>query len=735
MCVQSTVELPVASRELSLCVYKVHNVLFDRILSRTLPKRRVRAGQPRGGKDETLDPPHATDAGEFEQGKQKPKGKIRGRLLAAAAFWRITCVSSVVLSWILTGFPLPFAGSHPAPRQMANQPSAFEHDAFVTEAIRSLVETDAAGPVSYVPTVVSPLGVVAKKSSGKLRLIINMRYLNSHLQKRKFKYETVSSLSLMLERNDYMWSLDISSAYHHISVAESDWPFMGFAWKGQHYVFKSLPFGLSVACWVFTKFSREFVGSWRASGIKVLPYMDDFLFAGAPRDATDFSSMRATRDRVLSDLRAGGLLVNHEKSLLDFTQSIEHLGVGIDTVEGVFFSTPNRWDRFQSTVASAMAYNRRRVPVKVLASVAGQAVSLRVCMGPVSRMFTRSLYKLIESAPTWRSHLTRTDEVNIELGFFASLKRLKYAQPIWSASWRSVPVALRLFVDASDSGWGGFIDGVASSEARGYFTSEERILSSTWREVRGLLELLRSHVAAIRGKTILVFTDNQNVERYFAAGGCSGSKTHKLHIELLAIFWFCVASGITLTVQWIPRDLNEKADYLSKIVDIDDWKLHPSLFSVLDARWGPHSVDRFATHTNALCPRFNSWYWCPGTSGLDAFAQPDWLTTNNWCNPPFRLIGRLISLVRELGAVATIIVPVWPGQSWWHQLCPDGSHLAADVVDMCELPQGFDTFLPGVHNANTAGVGTPTWRVIAVRFDCRPGAPEGRRWRIQHRRN
>jgi hypothetical protein len=108
---------------------------------------------------------------------------------------------------------------------------------------------------------------------------------------------------------------------------------------------------------------------------------------------------------------------------------------------------------------------------------------------------------------------------------------------------------LSLFVDASDSGWGGFIDGVASSEARGYFTSEERILSSTWREVRGLLELLRSHVAAIRGKTILVFTDNQNVERYFASGGCCGSKNRKLHIELLAVFWFCVASGITLTVR------------------------------------------------------------------------------------------------------------------------------------------------------------------------------------------
>ena len=677
------------------------------------------------------------DAAEFEQGTAQPKGKIRGRLLSAAAFWRFTCVSSVVLSWIITGFPLPFTGAPPLSRQMDNQPSAFKHDAFVTDAIRSLVETDAAGPVSYIPTIVSPLGVVAKRSSGKLRLIINMRYLNSHLQKRKFKYETVASLSLMLERNDYMWSLDISSAYHHISVVEHHWHYMGFEWKGQHYVFKSLPFGLSVACWVFTKFSREIVGSWRASGIKVLPYMDDFLFAGSPRvgATTDFSSLRDTRSRVLADLEAGGLLVNREKSLLDFTQTIEHLGVGIDTLSGVFFSTPNRWDRFQATVATAMARNRRHVPVKMLASVAGQAVSLRVCLGPVTRMFTRALYASINTAHTWNSHVVRNPEVDVELAFFSSLKRLTHTVPIWLESLRSIPISLRLFVDASDSGWGGFIDGVRSSSAHGYFTPAERVMSSTWREVRGLLELLRSHVAAIRGKTILVFTDNQNVARYFACGGCSGSKTHKLHVELLAVFWFCVMSGVTLTVQWIPRDENDRADYLSKIVDIDDWKLHPSLFVLLDARWGTHTVDRFATHSNALCPRFNSWYWCPGTAGIDAFAQPDWSQSNNWCNPPFRLLGRLISLIREQRAVATVIAPVWPGQPWWHQLCPDGSHLAPDVVDVFDLPQSFDTFLSGAHNANTAGVGTPTWRVIAVRFDCRPGAPPGRCWRIPHRRN
>ena len=662
-------------------------------------------------------------------GARRPTGRVRGRLLANLAFWQAICVSSVVLSWIVSGFPLPFAGAPPAPRSFENQPSAFEHAEFVDEAIASLIASDAAGVVPYTPTVVSPLGVVAKKSSGKLRLIINMRYLNSHLEKRKFKFETVAVLSDLLSVNDFMWSLDISSAYHHISIYEPHWPFMGFRWRGKFYVFKSLPFGLSVACWVFTKFSREFVSHWRAAGVKVLPYMDDFLFAG-----DSVSTLQPQQARILSDLESGGLLVNREKCLLDFTRSIEHLGVGIDTVAGVFFATPNRWDRLQASVQRALSCRRRHMHVKLLASVAGQVISLSSSLGSLSRMFTRSMYACVNSAQSWNSHVVRSDEVTLELEFFAGLDRLKYTQPIWLASVRSVPIQVSLFVDASESGWGGFIDGVPSSAAHGYFSLVERLESSTWREARGVLELLRSHASAIRNKAVLLFTDNENVARYFAGGGCCGSRNPLLHRQLLSIFWLCLSLGVALSVQWIPRTQNEMADYLSKIVDFDDWKLNPRLFQIAEARWGAHSVDRFASHSNNMVALFNSYFWCPGSAGIDAFSQADWSSHNNWCNPPFKLMGRLLRLLREQGAVASVVVPVWPGQSWWVSLCPDGCHLAPDVVDFFELPLGFDTFLPGVYNGNTEGVGRPHWRCMVVRLDCRPGARPGGGWRVNHRR-
>ena len=41
----------------------------------------------------------------------------------------------------------------------------------------------------------------------------------------------------------------------------------------------------------------------------------------------------------------------------------------------------------------------------------------------------------------------------------------------------------------------------------------------------------------------------------------------------------------------------------SRIVDYDHWQVSPSVFSILDNTWGPHTVDRFASPSNAQLGR------------------------------------------------------------------------------------------------------------------------------------
>ena len=41
-----------------------------------------------------------------------------------------------------------------------------------------------------------------------------------------------------------------------------------------------------------------------------------------------------------------------------------------------------------------------------------------------------------------------------------------------------------------------------------------------------------------------------------------------------------------IDIEWIPRSENEVADYLSKIVDFDDWSVKDSYFQAVDSTWG-----------------------------------------------------------------------------------------------------------------------------------------------------
>ena len=44
--------------------------------------------------------------------------------------------------------------------------------------------------------------------------------------------------------------------------------------------------------------------------------------------------------------------------------------------------------------------------------------------------------------------------------------------------------------------------------------------------------------------------------------------------------------SIRLEVQWIPRTENERADYISRLVDFDDWQITSDLFQSLEQLWG-----------------------------------------------------------------------------------------------------------------------------------------------------
>ena len=132
----------------------------------------------------------------------------------------------------------------------------------------------------------------------------------------------------------------------------------------------------------------------------------------------------------------------------------------------------------------------------------------------------------------------------------------------------------------------------------------------------------------------------------------------------------CLLSCITLEVEWIPRSANDKADFLSRIVDYDDWRVKRDYFLLAEETWGPHSVDRFANHENTQLPRFNSRFWCPGTEAVDAFSV-SWAGENNWLVPPIFLIPKVLNHMVAFGGRATLVVPAWPSAPFWPLIFTD----------------------------------------------------------------
>eukprot|EP00873_Tetraselmis_striata_P006609 jgi/Tetstr1/426873/TSEL_017087.t1 len=179
--------------------------------------------------------------------------------------------------------------------------------------------------------------------------------------------------------------------------------------------------------------------------------------------------------------------------------------------------------------------------------------------------------------------------------------------------------------------------------------------------------------------------------------------------------WYLLDNnGVHIRARYIRSAANGWADRLSRHLDSDDWQLDPVLFAELEAMWGAHSVDRFASTLNAMLPRYNAWL-DPGCEAVDSMhlSDAEWRRENNYCNPPWPLLPDLVQKLRQSGAAATVVAPRWEGKVWHRAL----TEMA--VAERVVLPRR-DLFRPG-RRAGRDLPGAPRWTVSVFRVPFRRG--------------
>jgi hypothetical protein len=81
-------------------------------------------------------------------------------------------------------------------------------------------------------------------------------------------------------------------------------------------------------------------------------------------------------------------------------------------------------------------------------------------------------------------------------------------------------------------------------------------------------------------------------------------------------------------------------------------------------RLGPLEVDLFASRLTHQLRTYVSWRPDPMAMAMDAFTL-DWAELRAYANPPWNLIGRVLTQTRRQQEELVLVAPVWKAQGWY----------------------------------------------------------------------
>ena len=307
--------------------------------------------------------------------------------------------------------------------------------------------------------------------------------------------------------------------------------------------------------------------------------------------------------------------------------------------------------------------------------------------GNLCKLMTKNLHRALDCRAGWESSVILDLPSRKELIFWReNLLRLN-SRPL-SEDVR--PVTRIAYSDASSLGCAAYLSMDDFPVAHKNWDPLEMSQSSTWRELHCVYFALQSFALRLSNSSVKWFTDNQAVPIIVDSGSMK-EELHKLSVD---IFYVTRDYNIDLDVEWIPRSLNDKADYLSKIVDCNDWKVKDCYFYALTSYWGQCSVDCFASSKNCKVPRFYSRFYNPYCLGVDSFAF-SWAGEFCWLVPPVTLVTRVIRHVCLCKCKGILVIPYWPSAPFWPLLVDSQGSFNLFVIDYLFVENGKDVFLHG----------------------------------------
>ena len=489
------------------------------------------------------------------------------------------------------------------------------------------------------------------KPNGEFRLILDLTELNKWVAYEHFKMASLQTAIEMLRPECWMGSVDLKDAYYSVLVRQDQRKYLRFIWGGQLFQFVGLPNGLACAPRIFTKLLTPVYATLREGGVETFPYIDDSFVIADDREICRQGLMELAT--LLDSL---GLVVHEGKSVLEPTQSLVFLGFRIDSIHMEISLPQEKRERF-CRAAGDLLY-RRKPSIREVAGLVGLMVAYAPAVeyggAHIKWLEIDKNEALARTKGNFDASMYYSDRAETDIRWW--LESLGSARKV-----RLDPPEVEICTDASLEGWGAHR---GETTAGGRWLEEEKAHINVL-ELKAILLGLKS-LNNEGDSHIRVLTDNTTALAYVKNMG--GVKSVACNEVAGEIWDWCEQRGLWLTIAHIPGVFNTVADYMSRnFADNLEWELSTAIFTRICRIFGEPEVDLFASRINNKVEKYVSWAPDPKAWRIDAFSF-EWTDAFYYAFPPFSLVGRVIQKAVAEGTRLILVVPKWPGQTWYARL-------------------------------------------------------------------
>ena len=533
-----------------------------------------------------------------------------------------------------------------------------------------------------LPQVVLPIFLVEEKD--KFRPIIDARFSNLGFLPPWFPLPDITHFLQSLTRDTFWFKCDIKGGWHHIPIHQHHSNFFAFHWEGKLFQYTVCPFGDATAPYCFTYLLITLKRMLKARGFHNFTlYIDDLLLPGS----TSLQTAIEMRSKVIAAQLELNLVLGAKKCPLPSRQG-EALGFWVDTKKGIVTFTEEKLQKIHdlASVLSSQWKNGKKVAVKNLASILGKIISGKILFEQTIGLLHPLLDLLAKSTANnnWDNFVAGPphllDNIFDWINFVRSNPRR-----LWFSPTVNIYFSSDATLDAASAVFWGFTpefspstkpatpiltahtnkippsDNIAAIEAFAITWGFETLLPDVLKWLQKL-QLQFSQVNWVWA------TDNQVCEGSFNKGRSKQQLVHKFTQECLKK-WILPMS-LHISFPYIPSKINYYADHISRLPPFNQWIISPKYFAVFAKFSAKHNLpcvqcDAFASRKTAVTFEFCSPFLDTGACS-EFFSNKSQQHKVFWISPPWDLYQEIFHFICTQGITAWVLLPVWPGASWWH---------------------------------------------------------------------